>query len=90
MAYPSFVENGDPNIARIRRPHLIPSQTFGYSSFGCAVIVLFIEVDNGPPAIGRFSPCKLCGYAKILALGISGLRINVKGMSSQPKWEVKP
>ena len=32
MAYPSFVENGDPNIARIRRPHLIPSPTFGYSS----------------------------------------------------------
>ena len=25
MAYPSFVENGDSNIARIRRPHLIPS-----------------------------------------------------------------
>ena len=32
MAYPSFVENGDSNIARIRRPHLIPSPTFGYSS----------------------------------------------------------
>jgi hypothetical protein len=32
MAYPSFVENGDPTIARIRRPHLIPSPTFGYSS----------------------------------------------------------
>ena len=28
MAYPSFVENGDSNIARIRRPHLIPSPTF--------------------------------------------------------------
>ena len=32
MAYPSFVKNGDSNIARIRRPHLIPSPTFGYSS----------------------------------------------------------
>ena len=32
MAYPSFVENGDSNIARIRRPHLIPSPIFGYSS----------------------------------------------------------
>ncbi len=32
MAYPSFVENGDSIIARIRRPHLIPSPTFGYSS----------------------------------------------------------
>ena len=32
MAYPSFAENGDSNIARIRRPHLIPSPTFGYSS----------------------------------------------------------
>ena len=35
MAYPSFVENGDSNIARIRRPHLIPSPTFGYSSDPC-------------------------------------------------------
>ena len=26
------MENGDSNIARIRRPHLIPSPTFGYSS----------------------------------------------------------
>ena len=32
MAYPSLVENGDSNIARIRRPHLMPSPTFGYSS----------------------------------------------------------
>ena len=32
MAYPSFVEKGDLNIARIRRPHLIPSPTVGYSS----------------------------------------------------------
>jgi TolB-like protein len=32
MAYPSFVENGDSIIARIRRPYLIPSPTFGYSS----------------------------------------------------------
>ena len=32
MAYPSFVENGDSNIARVRRPHLISSPTFGYSS----------------------------------------------------------
>ena len=32
MAYPSFVENGHSNIARIRRPHLIPSPTLGYSS----------------------------------------------------------
>jgi hypothetical protein len=33
MACPSFVEIGDSNIARIRRPHLMPSPTFGYSSF---------------------------------------------------------
>ncbi len=32
MAYPSFVENGDSIIARIRRPYLISSPTFGYSS----------------------------------------------------------
>ena len=37
MAYPSFVENGDSNIARIRRPHLIPSPTFGYSSIALAL-----------------------------------------------------
>jgi hypothetical protein len=32
MAYPAFVENGGSIIARIRRPYLRPSPTFGYSS----------------------------------------------------------
>ncbi|MCP4327889.1 MAG: hypothetical protein GY791_05560, partial [Alphaproteobacteria bacterium] len=32
MAYPSFLEIGDLNIARIRRLYITPSPRFGYSS----------------------------------------------------------
>ncbi|MCP4316504.1 MAG: maleylacetate reductase, partial [Hyphomicrobiales bacterium] len=33
MAYPSFLEIGDLNIARIRRLYITPSPRFGYSSY---------------------------------------------------------
>ena len=45
------MENGDSNIARIRRPHLIPSPTFGYSSWSGG------RIYN--PEDGKTYKCKL-------------------------------
>ncbi len=46
MAYPSFVENGDSIIARISRPYLIPSPTFGYSSCDAPQAFLLLANDD--------------------------------------------
>ena len=67
MAYPSFVENGDSNIARIRRPHLIPSPTFGYSS-------LFY------PSIKNAICCAVASPAQIVSLGVVQLTAGCRAL----------
>ena len=56
MAYPSFVENGDSIIARIRRPYLIPSPTFGYSSAAQSIGTRLVQDDS----IRRSAPLRSC------------------------------
>ena len=73
MAYPSCVENGDSIIARIRRPHLIPSPTFGYSSTDFhlwPVAALALVVD--PASQTRIDP-----VVAAAALGLTGMESRV-------------